>query len=110
MRDCRERRHEASQPIEPHSMSMADSATDDIDHDIALSLLSSGQEALVEIEAAMQRIVKGTYGVCAESGKPIPLARLKAIPWARYRAEVEALHEKRNGARLPRLGRLGSVA
>ena len=41
------------------------------------------------IEEALQRMDAGTYGLCLETGKPIPLERLRAIPWARYRAPVQ---------------------
>lgn len=37
---------------------------------------------LEEIDAALARIRKGTYGVCVDSGEPIPTERLDAIPWA----------------------------
>ena len=37
----------------------------------------------------------GTYGICEVSGKPIPVERLEAIPWARVRAEVQAKRERR---------------
>lgn len=109
IRDCKGRLSDAAQPIEPHSMSMADSATDDFDHDLALTLLASSQDALTEVEAALERIAAGTYGICQETKKPIPAARLRAIPWARFRAEVEAAHEKNGGGKKPRLGGLGSV-
>ena len=36
-----------------------------------------------EVEAALQRIVEGNYGVCEVCGEPIGGERLSAIPWAR---------------------------
>jgi len=42
-----------------------------------------GKRAIEEIDAALQRIADRTYGVCAECGKPIPMARLRALPAAR---------------------------
>ena len=36
-----------------------------------------------EIEEALKRIEKGSYGVCELTGKNIPKARLEAIPWTR---------------------------
>jgi DnaK suppressor protein len=44
---------------------------------------------LREIEEALKRIEDGTYGVCMESGEPISLKRLDAIPWARYCMRVQ---------------------
>ena len=40
-------------------MSQADSATDEFDHELALSRLSVDQDALYEVEAAMNRISEG---------------------------------------------------
>ncbi len=39
---------------------------------------------LREIDNALQRIAGGTYGECEACGEPISLARLKALPWARF--------------------------
>ncbi|WPJ96071.1 TraR/DksA family transcriptional regulator [Coraliomargarita algicola] len=71
-----------------------ESGTDAFDHDFALSLVSSEQDALNEIEAAILRIKDGTYGVCEITDKPIPAARLTAVPFARYSVEGQAEHEK----------------
>lgn len=99
----------ASEPLERHSMDMADSATDEFDHDLALGQLSADQDALFEVEDALKRIANGTYGVCGETGKKIPAARLKAIPWARFCVEVEARLEMERSVGRRRLGQLGSV-
>ena len=54
-------------------------------------ILSAGARATVEkIDAALSRIEKGTYGICQRTGKPIPKARLQAIPWATERVEQRA--------------------
>ncbi len=107
--DRRERLAEAAQPLEPHSMNPADSATDEFDHNLALAALSAEQDALHEIAEAISRILNGAYGVCEETGKPIPAARLKAIPWTRFAREVVARHETEGDIRPPHLGSLGSV-
>jgi RNA polymerase-binding transcription factor DksA len=99
-----ELRQVAAEPLEPHSMDEADSATDEFDHDLALSQLSAGQDALYEVNEALKRILNGSYGVCEATGAPIPAARLKAIPWARFTREVEESLEKK-GAPARRAGR-----
>jgi len=38
-------------------------------------------DTLRQIDAALQRIEDGTYGVCEICGKPIGVERLRAIPW-----------------------------
>ncbi len=39
-------------------------------------------ETLEQVVRALARIYAGTYGVSEVSGKPIPIERLKAIPYA----------------------------
>ncbi len=39
-------------------------------------------ETLEQVVRALERIDAGTYGVSEVSGKPIPIERLKAIPYA----------------------------
>lgn len=52
------------------------------------------QDQLAEVEHALGKFAQGTYGRCELCGEPIPLARLRAFPEARYdvihQAEVEA--------------------
>lgn len=76
----------------------ADEANDAVNHDIAASVLLATDDILLEIDAALQRMKQGTYGICESSGQPIPPARLAAIPWARYTTEAEAELEKRGKA------------
>jgi DnaK suppressor protein len=100
---------ESAEQMAGYSLHMADSGTDNFDRDFALSLLSSDQEAVYEIEEALRRIEKQTYGVCELTGKPIPKARLEAIPWTRFTVEAQAQLEKDGALRQRRLGSLGTV-
>jgi RNA polymerase-binding transcription factor DksA len=100
---------ESAEEISSYSLHMADSGTDNFDRDFALSLLSSDQDAVYEIEEALKRIEKGTYGVCEITGKPIPRARLEAIPWTRFTVEAQSQLEKEGALRQRRLGTLGTV-
>ena len=79
-------------------MHQADAGSDAYDRDFALSLLSQEQDALYEIDQALKRIEVGTYGICEMSGKPIPRARLEAIPFARFTVECQSQLEKQNKA------------
>ncbi|MGJ8641064.1 MAG: TraR/DksA family transcriptional regulator [Opitutaceae bacterium] len=72
----------------------ADAASDTFDRDFALSLVSNEQDALNEIEEAIQRIKDGNYGVCEVTGNPIPKERLEAVPFARFSVEGQAEYEK----------------
>jgi len=100
---------ESAEEMSSYSLHMADSGTDNFDRDFALSLLSSDQDAIYEIEEALKRIEKSTYGICELTGKTIPKARLEAIPWTRFTVEAQAQLERDGALRQRRLGALGSV-
>lgn len=100
---------ESAEQIDGYSLHMADCGTDNFDRDFALSLLSSDQDALYEIDEALKRILKGTYGVCELTGKHIPKARLEAIPWTRFTVEAQAQLERDGALRQRRLGSLGTI-
>src|SRR5204863_1489642 len=80
---------DARQEPPTFSMHMADAGTDTYDRDWALSMLSSEQNALYEIEEAMNRIRNGTFGKCDLTEKNIEPERLAAIPWTRFSTEAE---------------------
>ena len=79
-----------------HGLHQADAGSDAYDRDFALSLLSQEQDALFEIDEALKRIAKGSYGVCEMSGKQIPKARLEARPFARFTVECQNDIERKN--------------
>lgn len=60
------------------------------ERDLALS--AQAREAVLEIDAALLRIMAGTYGYSTISGRPIPKERLEAIPWS-----TELVEEKVGG-------------
>ena len=100
---------ESAEEIAGYSLHMADSGTDNFDRDFALSLLSSDQDAIYEIEEALKRIERNTFGICELTGKSIPKARLEAIPWTRFTVQAQAQLERDGALRSRRLGQLGSV-
>jgi len=73
---------------------MADVGTDTFELENTLGLVDSERKLLLEIVDALGRIEKGTYGFCEGNNEPIPKARLKAIPWARYCIACASLSEK----------------
>ena len=66
---------------------MADLGTDNYEQEFALELMDGERKLLREIDFALERINKGTYGICKGTGKLIPKARLEAQPWAGYCVE-----------------------
>lgn len=80
----------------------ADAGTDAFDRDFALSLVSSEQDALNEIEEAIQRMRDGSYGICEVTGKPITKERLLAVPFARFSVEGQKEYEKNKKRKMVR--------
>ena len=87
--------HDAHE-VSAHGLHQADAGSDAYDRDFALNLLSQEQDALFEIDEALKRLARGTYGVCEMSGKQIPKARLEARPFARFTVECQNEIEKKN--------------
>jgi RNA polymerase-binding transcription factor DksA len=100
---ARELKHRA------HGDNIADAGTDTYDQDFALGIASSEQQALFEIEEALNRIKTGRYGICEATGKRIDRARLEAVPWTRFSAEAERDLEASNAVDRRRIGERGDL-
>lgn len=94
---------DASEEQPAFSLHMADAGTDSFDRDFALSRVSSEQDIVYEIDEALMRIRKGTYGTCELTAKPIERERLEAVPWTRFSADAEKQLEKDGQVRRTRL-------
>lgn len=66
---------------------MADLGSDNYEQDFAIGLMNGERKLLHEIDEALMRIEKKTYGICLGTGKLILKARLEAQPWAKYSVE-----------------------
>jgi DnaK suppressor protein len=60
-----------------------------------LGLAQHERILLTEIDRALTKMKAGTYGVSELSGRPIPIERLRAVPWARLTAEEEEQRTRR---------------
>ena len=49
-----------------------------------VALLEILDQAVRQIDEALQRLASGTYGQCVACAEPIPLARLRAVPFATH--------------------------
>ncbi|MBX7230898.1 MAG: TraR/DksA family transcriptional regulator [Bdellovibrionales bacterium] len=58
-----------------------------------LSMHERLRQQLMEIETALSRIERGTYGICEETEEPIERERLLAIPWTRLSIEGAEIRE-----------------
>ncbi|MFA5308564.1 MAG: TraR/DksA family transcriptional regulator [Dehalococcoidales bacterium] len=57
-------------------------ATETLELEKRLALENRIRQELSQVEYALDKIEKGTYGLCDNCGKPIPPARLEALPQA----------------------------
>ena len=67
------------------------------DRELTMGLLANERRLVREVTEALERIGKGTYGICLGTGKPIGVSRLRARPWARFCIEHARALEKRAG-------------
>jgi len=65
-------------------MHMAEIGSDNFEREFTLSLLSTKDRTLDQIERALERMEDGVYGVCDQCGAKIPKARLDAIPFTSF--------------------------
>lgn len=61
-----------------------------------LALVQHIRERLTQVECVLEKLEKGTYGLCDSCGKPIPLARLEAMPQSNLCLDCKA-HHAENG-------------
>lgn len=66
----------------------ADSATALYEREKDFALRKQIEEELQDVNLALEKIQKGTYGICEVTGQPIPIERLRAIPTARTIVEA----------------------
>ena len=80
-----------------------DFALDAEQGEISSQLAELESRELAQIERALERMEDGTYGICEVTGKPIPLARLRALPYATMRVEAQRELEqaREEGRELP---------
>ncbi|HVE15007.1 MAG TPA: TraR/DksA C4-type zinc finger protein [Elusimicrobiota bacterium] len=62
----------------------ADQAGQSIEKDILFEVSDNERTTLDQIEGALRKMDKGTYGICESCQKPIAKPRIKALPFARY--------------------------
>ena len=62
--------------------------------DLIFEQTDNEHRLLDEVEAAMRRIEKNVYGICEGNGEKITIARLKAIPYARYCINCQSRFER----------------
>ena len=86
LRACEEHEAEAqeSEAVEGDAADLAEGVIEDRQR---AALDEHDRSILGEVERALAKMHAGTYGVSEKSGRPIPFARLRALPWTRYDLE-----------------------
>ncbi len=93
------RRSKEQRGVHDAETELADDAEHWIEQEAALRLGAFDRALLTDVNRALAKLEDGRYGqygISEDSGAPIPLERLEALPWARRTAEEE---ERRNRAR-----------
>ena len=64
-------------------LNSGDAASFNETHNRAVNLSNRHKQELLEIDAALERLSNGRYGLSETTGEPISFDRLLVIPWAR---------------------------
>ena len=72
---------DSSGDLSAYTVHMADMSADTYERELDVSIASSEQQVLYQIDEALKHLDEGTYGTCQQCSKPISLSRLKAVPY-----------------------------
>ncbi|MGZ4155225.1 MAG: hypothetical protein ACXVQ0_12180 [Actinomycetota bacterium] len=86
--------NESVSELSSYDQHPADMGSETFEREKDLSILDSLEAELTELEAALQRVEDGTYGIDEVTGEPIAPERLEAFPTARTNVDTE----RRRGA------------
>ena len=84
-------------PASPEVRDIGEDSQVRMDSSQHLVELARSEHEIAEISAARLRMREGTYGLCEECEEPIPFARLKVRPTARFCMPHEAQRERSAG-------------
>jgi DnaK suppressor protein len=70
-------------------------ATETLNDEIAVALVDRHSRQVAQIEAALDRLARGEYGICHDCAEFIGLPRLRALPFAQRCASCQARAELR---------------
>jgi len=89
-----EKRFPESLRIPEDSGDEADQAREECSRDLSLLLTARNKQKLQALEEALEKLEKGTYGICEECDEPIGAGRLKAMPLAKLCVACQSIMEK----------------
>jgi DnaK suppressor protein len=73
---------------------LGDRALSTMSRDLMYELTGTERDLLRRIDAALDRIGAGTYGLCQNCGEKVHDARLEALPWARHCIDCQELQDR----------------
>ena len=76
-----------------YSNHMADAGTEVFEQARDVSVARQLQRSLEDAQRALRKFDDGTFGICESCGTIIELARLEALPSARYCMRCQSRHE-----------------
>lgn len=79
---------EITDSLNTDSEEMVETSNLIFEHDRQEALDAHETHLLQQIDAALARLEDGTYGICVVTGEPIPVERLRALPWASMTVEA----------------------
>ncbi len=89
-------RQDASGDLSNVPIHMADVGTDNYERELMIELIQSGEESVRNIDAALEKIEDGTFGICELCEKKINRERLKAVPHAKLCIDCQRKEEVDN--------------
>lgn len=90
---------ESTGDLSSHSYHMADQGTDAMEREMAFMMSSKSGRLIYHIDEALRRIEDGSYGKCFKCKKQISVARLEAVPHARFCIECKEAEEQNKATR-----------
>ena len=72
---------------------MADEGSDAQEQETDMTVRVSIEEMLGEVQHALTKFESGNYGICEDTNEPIAVARLEALPYARYTVQAQEKRE-----------------
>ncbi len=96
----REERRTRAEPPQPRSdpQDFADAAQATEEEIVEVATLERRRHLLAQVDEALCRLAAGRYGVCVECGERIPVARLRALPFAVRCCPCQERFEREAGA------------
>ncbi len=68
------------------------------EREFTIRALERKNQCLAQIDAALNRIDDGEFGICLECEEPISSKRLTAVPWAAYCLRCQEFHDSDGAA------------